>query len=138
MGASNNEQINGSRPRKKGIYAGVGLIGVILITSIVWLLLQGTIAGPKVEITSSMLRRGVTLLTRNWIYVDVSLFNHGSGGNVTVWVKITSESTYITGSVIKSCTVYIGPQESKDVTIAFAPDEVPELGEMHYEVWLTY
>jgi len=116
-------------------------IGVIVIASVVVLALALFLTGffnPKVEITSSILHRGSSgiLGTGNyWVNVEISLYNHGWSGTVTVWAEITYEPTQDTWKKAKA--IHLGQRESKDVTIEFTLETGWYFGDFTYRVWLT-
>jgi len=118
--------------RRKWLYVIIALI-IIVSTLVVTLFLF--VFKPNVEVTSSVLRTGGGFLSPYWVAVDVSVFNHGWSGDVTVWVEITYETTGETWK--KAQTVYINSKESKDVTITFTLDSAIYFGDFTRNVWVT-
>jgi len=118
--------------RRKWEYILVALIIIVLIIDVILFLF---VFKPNVKVTGSVLRRGGGLLIPYWVAVDVSLFNHGWSGDVTVWAEITYVPTGETWK--KAQTVYINSEESKDVTITFTLDSTTHFGDFTRNVWVT-
>ena len=106
-----------TRGRTK-LYVGIGVI--IIASATVLVLFFTGFSKPKVEITTSILRKGGGLVSNYWVSEDISLYNHRWSGKVTVWTEITYEPTQ--ESWKKAQTAYIGSEESKDVTMEFTFD----------------
>lgn len=92
--------------------------------------IQGTLP-PDIEITSTNSRSG----TKGFDYVgyvDVSVYNSGGKGTITVFVEVTQGSN----TWKKTKSVYLDQQGSADLTFEFA--EVGILSSWNYWVGVSY
>ena len=92
--------------------------------------IQGTLP-PDIEMTSINTRSGAKGL--DYVgYVDISVYNSGGKGTITVWVEVTQGSN----SWTKTKSVYLDHQGSADLTFEFR--EVGILGSWTASVGVTY
>ena len=92
--------------------------------------IQGTLP-PDIEITSTNTRSGAKGL--DYVgYVDISVYNSGGKGTITVWVEVTQGSN----SWKKTQSVYLDHQGSANLTFEFR--EVGILRSWTARVGVTY
>jgi len=115
---------------------------VIVLVVIIGLLLVGPgniasvfqrVQPPNVQITSKSARSGLTGLDYT-VWVDVSVYNGGGPGPVTVWVEVRQGSD----SWKKAQTVHLEPKASKDLTFTFREFSFWSTASGSYSVWVEY
>lgn len=130
----------GKRPRGgKVSISTILVIAFILIGAYIYLTtgtggieqaIKGTLP-PDIEMTSMNTRSGAKGL--DYVgYVDVSVYNSGGKGTITVWVEVTQGSN----SWTKTKSVYLDHQGSADLTFEFR--EVGIFGSWTAHVGVTY
>jgi len=93
--------------------------------------IKNIVTPPTVEITSKSVRTGMEGL--DFVgYVDVSLYNRGGEGKVTVWAKISQGSSYWT----KQQAIYLNAGETRDLTFTFREISFWDPTTCYYSVWI--
>jgi len=116
------------------------VIGVLVIlVAIVFLVGPGTIKQtvervqpPNVEVTSHNARSGFEGLDYV-VYVDVSVYNQGGPGTVTVWAEVTQGGK----TFKKAQSIHLESRESRDLTLKFKEAGLLS-GPITYSVWIEY
>ena len=86
---------------------------------------------PNVKVTSQYARTGLIGLDYT-VWVDVSVYNSGGPGTVTVWVEVTQGES----SWKKSQSVHLEPKGSKDLTFTFKEFSFWSFESGRYRVWV--
>ena len=120
----------------KGINMKKILIGVIAIVLLLVVSLSGcteTLNPPNVEITSQNARTGMEGLDYT-VYVDVTVYNRGGDGRVTVWAEVSQGGS----SWKKPQTIYLNSKESQDLTFRFSEFSFWSFEGGSYYVWVEH
>ncbi|MFH0748408.1 MAG: hypothetical protein V1915_00575 [Candidatus Bathyarchaeota archaeon] len=114
------------------IVLAVAVVGVLLVGSGNILNLLQRAQPPNVQITSQSHSTGTEGLDYT-LWVDVSVYNGGGPGTVTVWVEATQGSN----SWRKAQSAYLELKGSRDLTFTFK--EVSFwAASASYNVWVEY
>lgn len=133
-----NEKTVASKGVSREAFAAVVIVFVVVIGLL--LVGPGNIVNlfqralpPDVEVTSNNARTGLIGLDYT-LWVDVSVYNSGGPGTVTVWAKATQGSD----SWEKAQSVHLEPRESKDLTFTFKEFSFWSFESGSYRVWVEY
>ena len=113
--------------------AVVVVIGILLVGFGPILNLVQRAQPPNVQITSKNARTGMAGLDYV-VWIDVSVYNSGGMGTVTVWAKVTQGSN----SWTKTQSVNLGLKETKALTFTFNEFSFWSSASGAYSVWVTY
>ena len=89
------------------------------------------INSPSVDIISKSTRTGYEGL-EYVVYIDVTVYNRGDDGKVTVWTKLTQGSD----TWSKQQAIYLNNNETRDLTFTFREFSFWSLDRGTYLVWV--